>query len=117
MSTGKIYETAAADLVTEYGLRILNRNFSCKAGEIDLICQDSGQLVFVEVRRRSNPRFGSAAASVTISKQRKLIRAARFYLQSQHSGGATPCRFDVIAFDRHAGGQERVQWIKNAFTM
>ncbi|MFX7820786.1 YraN family protein, partial [Acinetobacter baumannii] len=74
-------EDAALVYLQQQGLRLLERNWRCKAGEIDLIMQDDATLVFVEVRRRKNDRFGGAAASVTWHKQQKLIRAAQWYLQ------------------------------------
>ena len=117
MSNGQAFETAAAGLLSDAGLQVLERNFSCKLGEIDLVCADAGQLVFVEVRRRSNPRYGSATSSVSASKQRKLIRTAQFFLQRRAQYRGASCRFDVVAFDTPPGGRERVQWIKNAFTM
>ena len=64
-----------------HGLRLVERNFRCKGGEIDLIMQDGSTLVFVEVRKRADQRHGGAAASVTPAKQARLILAAQLYLQ------------------------------------
>jgi putative endonuclease len=118
MSTGEHYERRAAGLLEKAGLVVLERNFRCKTGEIDIICSDGPSLVFVEVRYRQNPRFASAAASVTRAKQRKLIRTAQFYLQRRGWLNHRPCRFDVVAFssarDQRADG---IQWLKSAFTM
>ncbi len=118
MSTGEHYEKRAACLLEEAGLIVLERNFRCKTGEIDIICSDGPGLVFVEVRYRQNPRFASAAASVTLAKQRKLIRTAEYYLQRRGWLNQRPCRFDVLAFsstrDLRADG---IQWLKSAFTM
>jgi putative endonuclease len=118
MSTGEHYEKWAACLLEEAGLVVLERNFHCKTGEIDIICRDGPGLVFVEVRCRQNPRFGSAAASVTLAKQRKLIRTAQFYLQTRGGLKHKPCRFDVVAFSSTRDPQaDGIQWLKNAFTM
>ena len=105
--TGQAGEDAALEHLQKNGLQLVERNFRCKAGEIDLIMQERGTLVFVEVRKRGDTRFGGAAASVTWQKQRRLIRTAQFYLLRFRD--PPPCRFDVVAFD---AGQ--VEWLKNA---
>ena len=107
---GLAAEKLAAQFLQENGLRLLESNFRCRFGEIDLILQDSGVTVFVEVRLRSSPNFGGAAASITNAKQAKIIRTAEAYLQ-QHDSRA-PCRFDVLLLD---GLASTPQWIKNAF--
>jgi putative endonuclease len=118
MSTGKYYEKKAECLLEEAGLVILERNFSCKTGEIDIICSDGTGLVFVEVRCRQNPRFATAAASVTLAKQRKLIRTAQYYLQGRGWTNHRPCRFDVVAFSSPRDPRsDGIQWLKSAFTM
>jgi putative endonuclease len=93
------------------GLRLRERNYRSRRGEIDLIMQDGEQLVFVEVRYRRSSRYGSAAESVTAAKQARLISAASQYLQ--HQSGALACRFDVLALSGLEG--ERVDWIRDAF--
>ena len=104
---GQAGEDAALEHLRKSGLRLVERNFRCKAGEIDLIMQDGSALVFVEVRKRSNPHFGGAAASVTWQKQRRLIRAAQFYLLRFRD--PPPCRFYVVALE---AGQ--INWLRNA---
>lgn len=106
-------EDAALVYLQQQGLRLLERNWRCKAGEIDLIMQDDVTLVFVEVRRRKNDRFGGAAASVTWHKQQKLIRAAQWYLQQQ-AGAEPACRFDVLAWQDDA---VQPDWQRNAFEL
>jgi putative endonuclease len=91
----------------QQGLTLVERNFRCKGGEIDLVMQDSCALVFVEVRKRADKSHGGAAASVTHGKQKRLIIAAQIYLQRYKMPPA--CRFDVIAID----GAELI-WLKNA---
>lgn len=111
---GAAAEQAAASFLQEQGLRWLQSNFSCKLGEIDLIMQDREQLVFVEVRFRSNDRYGGAAASVTPAKQLKLQRAAQVYLGRLPN--TPPCRFDVVAMKPGRDGQIICEnWIQNAF--
>lgn len=111
---GKAAEEAACHFLLAQGLRLLEKNFLCKLGEIDLILMDGQTLVFAEVRFRKSQVFGGAAASVTASKQRKLQRAAQVYLQRN---GQTPaCRFDVLAMTQNQDSQLICEnWIKNAF--
>ena len=105
--TGQAGEDAALTHLKQHGLRLVQSNFRCKVGEIDLIMQDGASLVFVEVRKRADARHGGAAASVTYAKQRRLIRAAQFYLQRYKMPPA--CRFDVVAIDG-----DNMNWLKNA---
>lgn len=104
---GQAGEDAALAYLAAQGLTLLQRNFRCKGGEIDLVMQDGPALVFVEVRRRATLHYGGAAASITRSKQGRLIIAAQIYLQRYRMPPA--CRFDVIAIDG-----ERLEWLRNA---
>jgi putative endonuclease len=106
---GDRQEQRAEHYLTRQGLKLLARNYRCRHGEIDLIMRDGDALVFIEVRYRKNARFGSAAASVTTGKQRRIIRTAQHYLQHHPSGA--DCRFDVLAMT----GSEHLEWLKNAF--
>jgi len=107
---GLAAEKLAAQFLQKSGLRLLESNFRSRFGEIDLILQDGDVIVFTEVRLRSNANFGGAAASITSTKQAKIMRTAEAYLQQHHS--RAPCRFDVLLLDSLAGTP---QWIKNAF--
>ena len=106
--SGTETEGIAAAFLEKRGLRLLERNYRCRGGEIDLIMEDGGTLVFVEVRLRRNESFGGAAASITAHKQDKLLHAAQHYLQRLAS--QPPCRFDAVLSDG-----ERLEWIKDAF--
>lgn len=113
--TGKAAEDRALQHLQQRGLRLLERNYrvaagpSARAGEVDLILRDrDGTLVFVEVRSRAGFSHGGAAASVTPTKQRRLIYAARRYLMRYAS--PPPCRFDVVALDGDA-----IEWLPAAF--
>lgn len=106
---GKNAEQQALHYLVAHGLKHLDSNYYCKGGEIDLIMNDAEQLVFVEVRYRSRSDYGSAAESVTVAKQRKLIIAAQHYLMT--SGLDKPCRFDVVGIDN----KRKINWIKDAF--
>jgi putative endonuclease len=105
---GQAAEDVALAELSRHGLVLVERNFRCKGGEIDLVMQEQSTLVFVEVRKRADRRHGGAAASVTAAKQGRLIVAAAIYLQRYKH--PPPCRFDVVAID---GTQ--LDWLKNAF--
>ncbi len=107
---GEEAESLAARYLQRQGLRLITRNYRCRGGELDLVMDDGEQLVFVEVRFRSNPRFGGAAESIDRHKQARLITAARHYLQ-RHSV-ERPCRFDVVAIEPGLL-RPRLEWLKN----
>jgi putative endonuclease len=90
------------------GFHVLERNFTCRGGEIDLVCEDRDTLVFIEVRARRDGRFGGPAATISSQKRQRLIHAARIYLASRHEERA--CRFDVVAIE---GGV--ITHLQNAF--
>ena len=108
---GREAEALAARYLERYGQRVLARNFLVRGGEIDLICQDGKTLVFVEVRLRSRNDFGGAGASITATKRRRIILAARHYLAGKTE---CDCRFDCVLLD--ALDEKRIEWIKNAFS-
>jgi putative endonuclease len=107
---GQQAEQQALDFLQSHGLKLQERNFRCKTGEIDLVMRDAETLVFVEVRFRQSNDFGRALETVTHKKQRKLIATANRYLQMKHIDRA--CRFDIIALN--GAGATPVEWIKNA---
>jgi len=104
-------EELCAEMLRKAGLRVLARNWRCRHGEIDLVAEERGTLVFAEVRYRRDERFGGAAESVTSAKQARLIAAARLYLMRRPNAD---CRFDVLLLDSLE--LERIRWIRNAFT-
>ncbi len=110
---GLAAEEQARRYLEDQGLTLLERNYHCRGGEIDLVMCDGGCLVFVEVRLRRSSRYGSGAESVDWRKQQKLIRAARHYLLARRAGDK-PARFDVVALSGR-GTQLEIQWIRNAF--
>ncbi|HXT02141.1 MAG TPA: YraN family protein [Elusimicrobiota bacterium] len=97
LETGQNAEALAAAFLQAKGMTIIEKNFRAKVGEIDIIAKDQDEVIFVEVRARASRDFGGAAASVGGAKRRKLIRAARLWLQARNWDGA--CRFDVVAVD------------------
>ncbi len=97
------------------GLKLVTRNYRCRAGEIDLVMLDGATLVLIEVRYRSSSEFGGAAASVTPHKQKRLILAAKHLLVTRTELRRYAARFDVIAIGGTSNGN--IEWIKNAFTL
>jgi putative endonuclease len=113
--TGANAEAMAEAFLRKQGLKLLARNVSCPQGEIDLIMQDGETLVFVEVRFRKQSQFGSAAETVTASKQRKLVLAAQHYLSRHRSAQNRAMRFDVMGIMPSAVGEYDYNWLQNAF--
>lgn len=103
---GSQAEEDALQFLLGSGLNLLDRNYRCRFGEIDLIMLDGSELVFVEVRKRKNMDFGGAAQSVSHAKQSRLIKTAKHFLMKYRQ--VPPCRFDVIAIEG-----DRCQWMKN----
>ena len=108
VAEGKAGEDRALIFLRRQGLKLVERNFRCRSGEIDLIMQDGKEIVFVEVRKRRNSQYGGAAASVTAAKRKRLILAASVFLQSCR--GLPACRFDIVAIEA-----DSLSWLKNAF--
>ena len=109
--TGLYYETQAAVFLEKQGYQILERNFRCPAGEIDLIAKEGEYLCFVEVKYRSERETGTPEEAVDAKKQKRISRAALFYLMKQGLGDTTPCRFDVVGIR-----PEGIRVTKNAFS-
>ena len=107
---GRHAESLAAAFLQQRGLELVERNYRCRFGEIDLIARDGKTLVFVEVRMRASNGFGGAAASITAAKRGKLLRAARHYLA--RAARAPACRFDALLVN---GADDSIEWLKNAF--
>ena len=107
---GNQAEDEACAFLLKQGFTLLDRNFSTKLGEVDLIMQDGESLVFIEVRYRKNADFGGAAASITPKKQKRIIKAALAY--SQKHAPQSALRFDVVTIE---GEDRRLDYIENAF--
>ena len=108
-SKGKLAEDKACKYLEKQGLTLIERNYRCRNGEIDLIMQDKDQLVFVEVRYRKNDSHGTAVDTVDQRKMKKLISTANYYLIRHQLD--TPARFDIVGFD----ATFHPKWISNAF--
>lgn len=107
---GTAFEALAASFLQSRGLAIVARNYQCRIGEIDIVAREGATTVFVEVRRRASNAFGGAAASITMNKRARLLRAARHYLSRLRV--VPQCRFDALLIE---GEPPRIEWIRNAF--
>jgi putative endonuclease len=105
-------EIAALEL-ERLGYQILVRRYRSRFGELDLIAQDGATVVFVEVKTKTDSRFGDPAEMVTTQKQRRLVSMAEEYVSGNHLH-ATPCRFDVVAVDASVA-PARITVYKDAF--
>jgi putative endonuclease len=112
---GQRAEDIAADFLRAKGLRILERNFRRRLGELDIVALDGDVLVIVEVRSRTSNRYGGAAASVDGRKQQRLIRAAAQLLQRSRDFSHLHVRFDVICVSDTGTGTPRIEWFQHAF--
>ncbi|HJD35500.1 MULTISPECIES: YraN family protein [unclassified Blautia] len=108
---GSRYEQAAADFLQDRGYKILERNFRCPAGEIDIIAREGEYLCFLEVKFRSEKDRGTPQEAVNGRKQRRISRAALYYMMKNGLSDTTPCRFDVVGIL-----PEKTTLIKNAFS-
>ena len=112
---GIITEQFAERFLIKQGLSLIEKNYHCRQGEIDLIMLDGDTYVFIEVKYRKNKAFGGAIAAITASKQKKIKHCVTFYL---HQVGLneynTPCRVDVVALEGDIS-HPQVTWLKNAF--
>ena len=111
---GELGETLACDELRRRGYAILERRYRTRHGEIDIIAEHQGTLVFVEVRARATAEFGRAAESVTDAKKRRVTAMAVDYLARHHIANR-PCRFDVVAIDQALNPTPEITVYPNAF--
>lgn len=109
-TVGAAYEQRAGKYLERCGYRILEYNYRCRSGEIDIIAEDGEYLVFVEVKYRRDQKSGDPLEAVGVKKQRKISRTAYYYCTTHGYGDTTPCRFDVAAV---LG--DKIKIVKNAF--
>lgn len=108
--TGTAYEERAAAYLEEQGMQILQKNYRCRQGEIDLIAKDGTYLVFVEVKYRRDLRSGHPSEAVDFRKQKRILYAARYFYYEKKIPESMPCRFDVVSI---LG--DKMEYIRNAF--
>ncbi len=107
---GRKYELEAAAFLEKQGYSILERNYQCRQGEIDLIGIEGEYLCFIEVKYRGGSKYGKSLEAVTTAKQKKICKTALYYLTKHGYSEDTPCRFDVVGIDF-----DKVELIRNAF--
>jgi putative endonuclease len=112
-AVGRRGEEAAVRFLHEQGYRVVERNYRCRFGEIDLIARDGETLAFIEVKTRRSQAFGPPALAVTIEKQRHLVKASQIYL-AERGKAHELCRFDVVTIEMDAQTLQ-IEIIKNAF--
>ena len=107
---GAYYENLVAEYLKTQGYEILEKNYRCRIGEIDLIAKEGETLVFVEVKYRRDDKMGNPKEAVDRKKQKKISMTAAYYLMRKCGRMDIPCRFDVAAV---LG--EQIEVVKNAF--
>jgi putative endonuclease len=113
-AAGAAFEQRACGELERAGLKLLVRNYTTRYGELDLVMRDGETLVFVEVRHRLHASHGSAAASITASKQKRLVQTAQLWLAAHPQHAQRACRFDVVSYDG-AADNARMNWLRGAF--
>jgi putative endonuclease len=111
---GRVGEKQAERFLKRNGYRMVTRNYSCDGGEIDLVALDGRTVVFVEVKTRSSDEHADPQDAVTPEKQRRLIRAAKAFIQQTRSQDRA-CRFDVVAITLAGDKPGRIELFRNAF--
>ena len=115
-TVGQQIEQLAGQYLQQQGLTLIDKNYRCRQGEIDLIMQHKHQLVFVEVRYRKQSSYGTAAESVTRNKQKKLLYAANHFLINKPQFSQRQARFDVVAVQPSSGSDKlQIDWLQDAF--
>jgi putative endonuclease len=109
---GSAAEARAASVLERAGFTVLERNYRCRAGELDIVARRERMLVIAEVRLRTGAAFGGAAASITAAKRTRIVRATRYLLRCQPSLAALYVRFDVMLLSAADGP---IEWIEGAF--
>ncbi len=111
---GDAFEQRACTQLERAGLTLLDRNYNTRHGELDLVMRDRQTIVFVEVRYRVSAGHGNAAATITMSKQTKLIQTAQLWLAAHPRFAQHACRFDVVSYNGPVDSAS-MDWIRGAF--
>ncbi|NLM17698.1 MAG: YraN family protein [Candidatus Riflebacteria bacterium] len=112
---GKECEEAALRFLLKRGLRLVARNYSTKLGEIDLIMKDGEVLVFVEVRSKTDSTHGTPLETIDYAKRRRIEKVAAAYLRDYHISQDVFCRFDAVGITITSDGEQKLEYIENAF--
>ncbi len=114
LSLGDRGEMAACEFLRSEGYQVLEKNYKCKLGEIDLIARRDGRLAFIEIKTRTSDRFGMPQEAVDLKKQKKILNLAQWYLKEKKIE-KTPIAFDVVAVLWKEGASPVVRLITDAF--
>lgn len=118
MGTNKVFGAFGESLATEYlsekGYKVLERNFSCRIGEVDIIAMQEDTVAFIEVKTRSSEKFGLPSEAVSLTKQNRIVKTALYYMQRNRLLDYM-CRFDVIEIIVDPENKSRINLIKDAF--
>lgn len=114
LMTGELGEKEAAKHLQVNGYCIIERNFKCKLGEIDIIAKDNNTIVFTEVKTRKNNSYGTPGQAVSIKKQKKIINTALYYLKTNNKFNEN-VRFDIVEVWLNQGVLKNINIIPNAF--
>lgn len=107
-------EQLAEKYLTSYGLQLIERNYHCRFGEIDLIMQDKEEIVFVEVRVRNHNQFGGALESITPTKIERILKSVAHYIATHNLPSSQNLRIDVVGIERSESPHPHIEWIKSA---
>lgn len=110
---GKQAEKRACEFLQRQGFKLIEKNYSCRLGELDLIMLQDTKLIFVEVKYRNSAQYGYASEAVDLRKQRKIILSAQYFLQLHPQFSDMECRFDVVSF---TGSEQQPEWLRDAFS-
>lgn len=108
---GQLKENNACAFLEARGLKCLAKNYRSPFGEIDMIMQDHDEIVFVEVRSKTDTNYGGPVETIDKNKQNKLLKSATYFLQQKNLIDQAHCRFDVIGYIN-----QHIEWIKDAFS-
>ena len=111
---GRCGERLAAGYLSSHGYSVLDMNYRCRFGELDIVARRDDMVIFAEVKTRRSGRFGRPGGAVDYFKQQKIIRSAKWYIRSKGLEN-NRFRFDVLEILRTPAGQMSVNHIRNAF--
>lgn len=118
MGTNKVFGAFGESLAVEYlsknGYKVLERNFRCRIGEIDIIAIQEDTVAFIEVKTRSSEKFGMPSEAVSLTKQNRMVKTALYYMQKNKLLDHM-CRFDVIEIIVDEDNSKRINLIQDAF--
>lgn len=114
ISLGCQGETMAASYLSAHGYTVLQRNYSCPMGELDIVARQGDVVAFVEVKTRRSLRYGRPCEAVNFRKKQHIIQSAKWYI-NQHRLSGLHYRFDIVEVLARPGGSANINHIRNAF--